>query len=186
MIAHWTYIFRGAFTPTECSELIGFSNGIPEQVGSIGHGGTSIVDPNMRRSEVKWFSKRDARLQSLFFKLQTLCDEANLKSFNFDLSGFLDVQFTKYTAPGGHYDWHEDNNWVDGKPSTRKLSMVLQLTNPAEYEGGQLELQGGMGLQTLQQGDVLFFPSFLKHRVTPMTAGVRHSLVTWFMGPQWR
>lgn len=185
MIKHWTYLFKEAFTKEECEWIISLAEQLPAVTGTIGHGGVQTVNSAIRTSEVKWFKRADIRFMELFYKLQVLAEQANLRSFNFKLSGFLDVQFTKYEAPNGHYDWHEDNNWTDGEPCTRKLSMVLQLSDPTTYEGGRLELSRGYGIQELSQGSVIFFPSFLSHRVIPMISGVRYSLVTWFMGPQW-
>ena len=66
--------------------------------------------------------------------------------------------------------------------------MVLQLSRPDEYEGGRLELDRDQPTKGEfdARGTVIIFPSFLKHRVTQVTRGVRHSLVGWMEGPNFR
>ena len=70
----------------------------------------------------------------------------------------------------------------------RKISLSVQLTDPGEYEGGQLQLYTKKNVQTLPKtkGSAIFFPSFLLHQVTPVTKGKRMSLVAWVTGPQFK
>lgn len=91
-----------------------------------------------------------------------------------------------HSASPGHYDWHEDNSAIMTKPMDRKLSFVLQLSNPADYDGGEFELRGDKLPDDAYkaQGDALLFRSRLAHRVKPVTRGVRYSLVTWIHGPR--
>jgi len=91
----------------------------------------------------------------------------------------------------GYYNWHNDVNWDDGRPVHRKLSFICQLTDPAKYEGGDFEMQplhlGAPNQEQLKtQGTALIFPSFIVHKVNPVTKGTRHSLVAWIEGPKWR
>jgi PKHD-type hydroxylase len=122
---------------------------------------------------------------------------ANLNAFQFDLTYFKEIQFTEYTAQQeGKYDWHEDLTWTKNGPSRRKLSIVVQLSDPADYKGGLLELDrstvgDGDGMtpserQLRSRGTAIVFPSFVKHRVTPVLQGKRHSLVSWYEGPPFR
>lgn len=91
-------------------------------------------------------------------------------------------------AAGDRYDWHEDNAWKGRTPFDRKLSLVAQLSRPEDYQGGRLELHNDPLPDThfRGQGDIIVFPAFNRHRVTPVTAGTRYSLVTWFVGPRLR
>lgn len=95
---------------------------------------------------------------------------------------------TTIHSPGDRYDWHEDNAWKGRTPCDRKLSLVAQLSRPEDYQGGRLELHNDPLPDThfRAQGDILVFPAFNRHRVTPVTAGTRYSLVTWFVGPRLR
>ena len=100
-----------------------------------------------------------------------------------------EIQYTEYHASeGGKYDWHHDVNWNGEVGADRKLSMTVQLSDPSEYEGGDFELLEVEQVPSFakEKGTVLIFPSYLLHRVTPVTSGVRRSLVAWFTGPQWR
>lgn len=100
-----------------------------------------------------------------------------------------DIFVNRYSV-GGHYIFHHDIDWK--KPTTqRKLSVVVQLTDPEEYEGGELEFEevnhDEKTKQLIRQkGTVIVFPSYMRHRVTPVTKGERKSLVTWIEGPAWR
>ena len=114
---------------------------------------------------------------------------ANEVAFGFDIASFSSVQFTEYDGEKkGKYDWHEDNSWKKNTPFDRKLSMCVQLSRREDYEGGNLELQNDPFANNVfvNQGDVIVFPSFNRHRVLPVTKGKRFSLVTWFVGPKFR
>ena len=105
------------------------------------------------------------------------------------LENICDIQFTEYHAnKGGHYDWHIDVNWNGNEARDRKLSVTVQLSDTSEYEGGGFEF---IECQTPDassrlKGTVLVFPSYLQHRVLPITSGTRKSLVAWFEGPRWQ
>ena len=106
----------------------------------------------------------------------------NSQFFKFDLFGLAEgMQFTKYTAPGGKYGTHIDR--ITGG-LTRKLSFTLQLSDPADYVGGDLQLHLGDDPLKMnrEQGYVAVFPSYVLHEVTPVTEGTRYSLVSWITG----
>jgi PKHD-type hydroxylase len=92
---------------------------------------------------------------------------------------------TNYYGDGGHYDWHAD---LGPGISNRKLSVVLQLSDPKDYVGGDLQMNTGGAITTVpkEYGLLCFFPSFVLHRVTPLTSGTRTSLVTWLCGANLR
>ena len=107
------------------------------------------------------------------------------KNYGFDIRGFGDaLQVARYTE-GDYYDWHMDIG--KGNSSTRKISISIQLSDPADYEGGDLEFFGMADFQPPRGlGTAIAFPTFLAHRVKPVTRGVRLSLVTWIAGPPFR
>lgn len=86
-----------------------------------------------------------------------------------------------FYAPDQHYTWHSDSSIMMKDDIIRKLSVVCMLSDRGEYEGGVFELED-VGEIELEKGDVIVFPSFLKHRVTPVTSGLRKSAVIWVSG----
>lgn len=141
---------------------------------------------DIRRSQVKWLSHDNATKQFLWQYIQ----QANRNAFGFNIDNLGDIQYTEYDETDeGHYDWHHDINWSQDKAYDRKLSITVQLTDGSEYEGGQFEFSEVANPDpgaSKKLGTVLVFPSYLKHRVTPVTKGKRISLVGWFEGPRWK
>lgn len=184
---HW-YNKPGLLTPKECARVIKHAkrNYEPREA-VVGHGANARHD-EMRTSTVRWLSYADLDLLWLRLRIEEQIIIANREGFGYTLQpSFTEIQFTEYHATvGGHYDWHEDNSASMKKPMDRKLSFVLQLSDPRDYDGGKFELRGDPlpdGAYT-QQGDSLLFRSCLSHRVTPVTRGTRYCLVTWVHGPR--
>ncbi|MGU9962201.1 MAG: 2OG-Fe(II) oxygenase [Candidatus Puniceispirillales bacterium WSBS_2018_MAG_OTU23] len=113
---------------------------------------------------------------------------ANYDAFEVDVENQSEVQFTEYhAAEGGHYDWHQDVHWNGQTASDRKLSVTVQLSAEDDYEGGGFEFDEVKTTADFRsKGTVLVFPSYLRHRVLPVTSGTRRSLVAWFFGPRWK
>lgn len=133
----------------------------------------------VRKSMIKWVHP-DEKSMWVYDKLGEAIKQANNSLWNFDLNSIIDsIQYTEYPQGNGHYDWH-----IDIGPSPinhRKVSLVMQLSDPEEYEGGDLELWPGGNAITIpkKKGTLVIFPSFIMHRVTPVTKGIRKSLVLW-------
>jgi len=186
---YWWQSFNGAFTKEECEWLIEYAQKEDAKQATVGHGGKSVINESLRRSKVRWLNRSDQSLDLLFRKIENMALRANANAFGFDLAGFHEVQFTEYHADeDGTYGWHEDNSWTRNTPYDRKMSMVMQLSDKDSYTGGHLMLHNDpLPAGTFEnQGDVIFFPSFNRHMVTPVKLGVRRSLVTWFVGPKFR
>lgn len=187
----WWYWFKGGLSVAECNAVIEYCKEQPLKPGTVGYGSTTKLNTEIRQSNIGQIL-RSAETQWLFDRIALRALKANKDCFYLALNNepdleFRHLQFTEYdAAQSGHYDWHTDNCWVPAQWSAndRKLSCVIQLTDPASYSGGQLELEGQDVTRASNQGDIIFFPSHLRHRVTPVTAGVRHSLVTWIIGPR--
>lgn len=158
---------------------------IDGQVGSVK--GSGVVEPFIRTSKLSWIPLED-KTNFIYNTLSYVCRKVNGDCFGFDLYGFVEhMQYTVYEGEKeGHYNWHLDSGNNDTSP--RKLSMVLQLSDPEEYEGGQLEVftQAEPTQIPKQKGLLCVFPSWTLHRVTPVTKGVRRSLVVWVSGPAFR
>ena len=154
---------------------------------SVGKGNDDFDVTKIRRSDVDWINKNN-ETEWLFNKLGHIVSTLNTRFYKFDLTGFGEaLQLTNYDhSEQGMYGWHQDYGSV-GAPS-RKLSLVLQLTDPSEYEGGNLQIMtSGEPINVhKQRGLVTVFPSYIVHQVTPVTQGSRQSLVAWITGPEFR
>ena len=148
-------------------------------------GNDEIVE-SVRKSKIKWIHPNDDS-QWLYDKIINMVVEANNTMWNFNLYSVIDsIQYTEYSEGGGHYDWHMDIG--PGSISHRKVSITIQLSDPSEYEGGDLELwYGGSIIQIPKnKGLTVLFPSFSMHRVTPITQPTRKSLVFWVVVEQYK
>ena len=140
----------------------------------------------IRKSLIKWLP-HDSNTYILYDKFKDMMIEANNSIWKFDLATIRDsIQYTEYLEGGGHYDWHIDIG--PGSINHRKISLVTQLSDPNEYEGGDLEIWVGGAPKKIpkQKGATIIFPSFLMHRVTPVTKGIRKSLVLWAGGSSYK
>lgn len=173
---------RGSFSETELDAIIRIGEQIELQKGITGSGESTRV----RDSYVSWMFPNEIT-GWIFDRMGGIVTSINQQFFGFDLHGFLQgFQFTKYTAPGQHYTWHVDRG--GHSVGVRKLSVSLQLSDPNTYKGGDLQFQFGEQEQTAdrERGLVALFPSFVLHRVTPVTEGTRYSLVAWVSGPPFK
>lgn len=190
----WWQYWPGHFSAEDCDKIIELALTLPVQEAKIGYGGQEIVSNlEYRRSKLRWIPRFDGRFFGLFGNMQLLFQEGNRNAFGFDLSMFHEIQFTEYHATDqGKYDWHHDTIWTGHTLQRRKLSMVIQLSNSEDYEGGNFEMyrddcdQVPDAQAIRQRGTVIMIPSFLRHRVTPVTKGLRYSLVSWHEGPCFR
>ena len=142
-----------------------------------------------------------------------------ITSFEINLLTNIDgenLQYTKYSE-GQYYNWHNDagiSNYYkpqyvgnsgnfDDEPNNlqttdflkascelvRKLSFTLQLSDPDEYEGGNVQLIDEAGRSYIaprQRGTIILFDSRTQHRVIKVKKGVRKSIVGWVLGPRWK
>lgn len=180
--------WENAFTNDEINWLQQKAREAKEKAG-VGGGGVGAVDPNIRRAGLNWMPSTQ-ETQWVFEKLGHVVSSLNAQFFRFDLRGFGEhIQLTNYdSSEQGMYGWHVDMGHHAGSPC-RKLSIVMQLSDPVEYEGGVLELQPhGKDVIKMrkQRGLVVAFPSWTLHQVTPVTQGTRQSLVAWITGPAFK
>jgi PKHD-type hydroxylase len=156
-----------------------------EQNAYVGSGGGKVVDSNIRRSQVSWLQNMNDT-QWVFDTLAEVVSQINASHFGFDLTGFGEpLQLTNYDqSENGMYGWHQDY----GLSISRKLSMAVQLADPSEYEGGNLQvLTTGEPVNIpKKRGMIAIFPSYVLHQVTPVTQGSRQSLVAWVSGPAFK
>jgi PKHD-type hydroxylase len=149
---------------------------------------TNTIDLKTRRTDIVW---QDC-MQPLGCIARAYIDIANqVAGWGYELNNATTsqemTQIGRYkSADEGHYDWHMDVfPPIDGVQ--RKLSISILLSDPSEFEGGELQFKGIEDQKILtKQGSIVVFPSFIEHRVTPVTKGVRYSAVTWARGPAFR
>ena len=171
---------EAVFTPAECLRIVGLAEAmVPAEVeGVVGVG-------RYRDSEVSWV-RPGPETNWIFERTMGFVAQANQSSYRLELAGFTEpLQVAEY-GPGQFYDWHLD--FGNGRFSIRKLSFIVQLTDPADYEGGLIEVMCAREPLSAPtgQGTVIAFPSYVLHRVRAVTGGLRRSLVGWIGGPPFR
>lgn len=180
---HWT----NGFTPEELDKLEAYCDTLTVEKATISGYDKGVDYSTIRESKTGWISE-NPDISWFYGKMAYIARSLNAKYYRFDLYGFLeDFQYTVYVGgDNGHYNWHIDAGSTTTTP--RKLSLVLQLTDPEEYEGGELQLMASGEISTVkkERGFVAAFPSYVLHRVTPVTKGVRKTIVVWTTGPAFR
>tara|TARA_R110000787_G_C13159972_1_gene419517 strand:- start:24 stop:581 length:558 start_codon:yes stop_codon:yes gene_type:complete len=123
--------------------------------------------------------------------IEDLIDHTNTEAFNFNiqpLNKYDYVNYNTYTAKSkSEYDWHFDGEPFE-KKYTLKLTVLINLSEK-KFKGGDLYLWHGQNLHIKQfnePGSVIIFPSFLPHKVTPLTKGERKTLTIWKKGSWWQ
>lgn len=183
--AYW----EGFLTNEEINYLLNVDNWTNPQQAQIGSSSDINVNKNIRSTKISWLALTNNN-KEIWDKFSKVIAEVNSRYFHFDLTGFYEpIQLGVYTAEdSGHYDWHIDM-CTDNKHAPRKLSMVLMLSDPSEFEGGDLLLKSDRDHPSkleMAQGRAWFFPSYMLHKVTPVTKGIRKTLVLWVGGPQFK
>ena len=176
------YCFKEGFSEQELEWIDNLKELYSYEEASV-VGGDEVK--NVRKSKVKWIHV-DNQSHWVYDKIHSFILEAN-QVWKFDLNSIVDsIQYTEYYDDGGHYGWHMD---IGPHPiNHRKVSITIQLSNPEDYDGGELELWTGTGIQKVEKhkGCAILFPSYMLHRITPVTKGVRKSLVLWVGGSTYR
>jgi PKHD-type hydroxylase len=144
------------------------------------------VKSDVRKSKISWLYSCDD-MEWVFRRVTDIILNLNERFFGFDIFGLNEgFQFTNYKAPG---QINMVNMLIEHMDFVvRKLSVSIQLTDPKEYEGGELYLyDDDKGtLMDKKQGTLILFPSYVLHEVMPVTKGERNSLVTWVTGNQFK
>jgi len=172
------------FTPLQCKMVIEAGREEPRNNAEVGSdkgikGG--VLDTKTRTSHISWIPFK--KMPEMYKDIEKIMRSTNGNHFGFEGMQITEqAQYTEYPE-GGFYDWHTDNDVnCEKEPPVRKISMTCLLSPENEFEGGDLELiKEGQSVK-LKQGQAVFFASFIRHRVAPVTKGVRRSLVMWFGG----
>lgn len=195
MKALWSYM--PAFTPEQCEWIINAAK--KENPSWAQTGGTPTLDKtfNHRRSKIVWIPPDHPELGFVHKVYWQIVTHMNNQYYQAHLTSLPPLQFTQYCEQyQGEYKLHMDLDWLDNTIVSqynhqRKISAIVQLSDPNTYEGGDFEFGHDVPHkpnrnEIRKQGTLMSFPSFLHHGVTPVTKGKRYSLVGWFEGPPWR
>ena len=199
-LVNYYYYFKKALSPKFCNEVLQFAKQKQEQIATTGF----LQKENLSKKELKDLKKkRDSNIiwlndDWIYREIHPYIHEANKQAgWNFEWDWSESCQFTKYKK-GQYYDWHYDSfpmPYTEGftKGKIRKLSVTVSLSDPSEYKGGELEFDFRdkdpdkkpnmiKCTEILPKGSLVVFPSFVWHRVKPVTKGTRYSLVIWNLG----
>ena len=168
-----------------CQKLINLGKGNWNRAAVVNK---SIVGIGARKSDIVW--TKEQWVYDLIWPYMSTANERT--GWKYNIVAAESCQVTRYTKDG-FYTWHKDgmgshkevNNEPDNKflyENTRKLSMTIVLNS--DFEGGDFEIRDLPDkVPRLEEGSIIVFPSFIQHRVAPITKGIRYSLVAWFVGP---
>tara|TARA_Y100000114_G_scaffold36181_1_gene31704 strand:- start:611 stop:1213 length:603 start_codon:yes stop_codon:yes gene_type:complete len=192
---NYYWCFQGALPHRICDDIVAYGKALKEETGVTFGYDPDNMTPNQqkqleqkRKSNVVWMNPR-----WIYRELHPLVHEANKNAgWNFHWDWSESCQFTKYDGnKKQHYDWHTDaGTRINENGKIRKLSMTVALVDGSEYEGGDFEINMSTpdreNIHVIKEakikGSVTIFPSFVWHRVKPVTAGTRYSLVNWHQG----
>jgi PKHD-type hydroxylase len=174
-----------ALTGDDCGRIVALAQGAALRDASLVGGRTQH---DLRRADVAWLDDMPGA-DWVMERMTGLVARANREAFGFDLTDFAEsAQVARYDAERqGHFGWHSDIG-AGALAAKRKLTLVVQLSDPADYVGGALELWPDSRTCTAatSRGTATVFPSFLLHRVTPVMSGTRWSFTLWAHGPAFR
>ena len=219
-LTNYYYYFKSALSPRICDDIVAYGKRHQTEMavtGGLGRNNNKEAyksDGTMkkgalknlqkkRKSEIVWVND-----QWIYKEIHPFIHEANKTAgWNFDWDFSESCQFTKYGV-GQHYGWHCDSwdkpydkpNDLNSHGKIRKLSVTVSLSDPSEYEGGNLEFDFRNQVdwernkkskikectEIRPRGSIIVFPSFVWHRVNPVTRGTRYSLVIWNLGLPFR
>ena len=201
-LQNYYWCFQGALPPRICDDIISYGKSLKEQKALTFGFSDNPDDMSLnqkkelekkRKSNVVWMNPL-----WIYKEIHPLIHQANRDAgWNFQWDWTESCQFTKYKL-NQYYDWHTDAgstpynkpNDFNSHGKIRKLSATISLVDGSEYEGGDLELDfrnkeenDPHTIKNLRKkGSIVIFPSFVWHRVTPVTSGQRYSLVCWNLG----
>lgn len=197
MIRNIATILPEYYTANQCKEIEDVCFTFPEKDANVidEKDGKTLVDASdpIRKSKIRFLDMNNADgdllgASQLAIELNELAIKINKDYYDFDIKGVDAIQYTEYDSSyKGHYSWHTDWNWSLKIDPIRKLSMTIQLSDGSDYEGGEFEIAHELPVDnehSTKLGTVICFPSMFHHRVLPVTAGLRKSLVVWFTGPK--
>jgi PKHD-type hydroxylase len=190
MRGEWVYN-ASYFAKADCEQLIELAKVLPTTTAGMGFN-SEATNSEFRRTKLRWIDKfTHPQFEPIHNEFWKFVNAINNDWFGFNVTHLPPLQFTEYTEEEqSEYKSHQDVFWLNPTPRHRKLTLVLQLSDPADYDGGDLILENVGEKPEAErlrlQGTFIAFPSFVYHSLTPVTRGTRHSLVAWFEGPKFQ
>jgi PKHD-type hydroxylase len=178
-------VWKAGFTAEEVEKIILLEELQTFEKGKVGDKPNEEgIVTDVRDSDISWLYP-SASSQWVYDRFSHITSRVNYDHFMLNIDGYDSFQYTKY-KPGQHYDWHLDiafsyENFI------RKISGVVILSDPDDYRGGELEIiphgnpDKSIKLKP-EKGDIVYFASWMPHRVIPVVSGERRTLVNWVMG----
>ncbi|MBU6339398.1 MAG: 2OG-Fe(II) oxygenase [Rickettsiales bacterium] len=186
---YWYDFFSG----NDIEKIVAYCDSKEKQNSTVSQN-NPIIDNQTRISKVNFHNHNDENAW-IFDRINFGIEDMNNKFFHFDLYGYNYFQYSEYHGSElGKYNFHMDmftNDESCKLPLARKLSLSILLSEPGvDFEGGEFQINDSSEakLKTLdmKKGTLVAFPSYIIHRVTPVTKGIRRSLVVWVEGPKFR
>jgi len=180
------WFWKAEISHENCQKIINLSEDNWNEASTFASEVDIQMKVGVRKSDIVWITEQ--WVYDLIWGY--MCEANENAGWKYNIVAAESCQITRYTK-GGFYSWHKDGigahngafNLPDNKflhGNTRKLSMSILLND--DYEGGDLQFRSSSPMQG-GEGAIIVFPSFIEHQVTPVTRGIRYSLVTWFVGP---
>src|SRR5215469_13641784 len=174
--------WQGLLTPGQLDDLERHCDGLTLEQAQL----TGKANASIRSTRVAWVM-RNSQTEDLYLRMEAVVLRLNVDLFHFDLSGLTTMQYAVYRQDeAGYFDWHNDYGRYRGDPGQepRKITISLQLSEGASYDGCDLEVRAGHPLDVAprERGALMAFRANALHRVTPITRGTRKSLVAWAVG----
>lgn len=192
---NYYWCFPSAIPERICDDIVAYGKALKEETGVTFGYDVNNMTPNQQKELEKKRNSNVVWMDSawIYRELHPLVRIANADAgWNYHWNWSEACQFTKYDgSKKQHYDWHTDaGTRINENGKIRKLSMTVALVDGSEYEGGDFEIrmenpkdhEVHVIKAAKQKGSVTIFPSFVWHRVKPVTAGTRYSLVNWHQG----
>ena len=177
--------YKDGFTSDEIDSIVSLGDQSQLEQAKISLDNVPQIIMTTRNSKVCFLPSENN--EWIFQRLTSIINEVNERYFQFELHQLQTLQFGIYDK-NGFYGKHIDSFVASGFYSVRKLSFSLLLSDPKDYKGGNLLLHTSSTPTEIERsrGLICFFPSYTLHEVTPVTKGVRKSLVGWVTGPPFR
>lgn len=178
-VSGMVYLLDG-FSDQECDRIISMGLSQPQEPAMLEGDNLQV---SYRKNRVSWLRTDDVNNAWLNGKIAGIVRQINQEYYRYNITALENYQFTIYDQVDDCY--HDHIDLLDNYQFHRKLSFSVQLSHANDYQGGELEVNNGFGFKPAikTRGSITAFPSFRMHRVKPITAGQRYSLVIWALGP---
>jgi len=184
------YLYESELPKDFCNAMLAMFKEDGAEEAGVYVGDRTEIQTEVRNNSINWITHPDI-IEIMQIYIQKANEDAG---WNFDVMSYETPQLSCY-APGQFYDWHVDMGVEQPNDVVfRKLSISISLNE--DYEGGDFEIEHWCAPNVTKRhtsikgmrktGSIVVFPSFLHHRVAPITKGKRYSLVCWFRGPQFK